>query len=174
MKIRKKISKLLELLNEGLFERKKIIGLTFLSSIAEESIFLLGPSGVGKSLIPRRLKFVFKDAQSFEYLMKRFSTLDEIFGPVSIKKLKDEDKYERLTEKYLPGSNIVFLDEIWKVDPSIQKPLLIVLNEKIYRNSEQEVMVDLKGIISAANELPEGIDRGFDKSLFRRSLIYEP
>jgi len=40
--------------------------------------------------------------------MSKFSTPDEIFGPVSIKKLKDEDKYERLTDRYLPGANVVF------------------------------------------------------------------
>ena len=34
--------------------------------------------------------------------MSRFSTPDEIFGPVSISKLKDADKYERNTEVHLP------------------------------------------------------------------------
>ncbi len=170
MTVREKIQGLLRALSEGVYEKEEAIQLALLAAVAGESIFLLGPPGVAKSLIARRLKYAFKDGKSFEYLMSKFSTPDEIFGPVSIKKLRDEDKYERLTEKYLPGANVVFLDEIWKAGPSIQNALLTVLNEKVYRNGEQEIKVDIKCIISASNELPpngENLDALWDRFLFR-------
>ncbi|ANQ50841.2 AAA domain-containing protein [Flammeovirga sp. MY04] len=166
----KRSKKLLSLLGEDLHEKEDVLSLALLSAIAGESIFMLGPPGVGKSMIARRLKYAFKGGDSFEYLMNRFSTPDEIFGPISISKLSKEDKYERLTDNYLPGSSVVFLDEIWKAGPSIQNALLTVLNEKVFRNGEQEIEVKVHALLSASNELPakgEGLEAIWDRFLVR-------
>ena len=112
--LRLRIQQLLQQLNERVFGKEHVIALSLLSAVAGESIFLLGPTGVAKSMVARRLKLAFRRGEAFEYLMSRFSTPDEIFGPVSISKLKEGDTYERVTEGYLPSATVVFLDEIWK------------------------------------------------------------
>ncbi len=172
--MKKDIAFILKQLCDGLVEKDEAMRLALLTAIAGESIFFLGLPGTAKSMVSRRLRSAFKGKENqpvryFEYLMNQFSTPDELFGPVSLKSLEN-DEYKRIVKGYLPDAEVAFLDEIWKASPAIQNTLLTIINEKKFHNGNSVEEVPLKALISASNELPaenQGLEALWDRFLVR-------
>ncbi|AKQ70352.1 Putative 2-component regulator [Myxococcus hansupus] len=152
----------------GLVERDVPVRLALLATLAGEHLLLVGPPGTAKSLVARRLHQAFASTTYFERLLTRFTVPEELFGPLSIKGL-EEDRYERLTEAYLPKASIAFLDEIFKANSAILNALLTLLNEREFDNGTRRESTPLIAVVGASNELPEceELDALFDRFLLR-------
>ena len=172
-----KIQTLLTQLNHGLVERDATLKTALLTVLAGENLVLIGPPGTGKSLIARRIadSFAHDEGNSyFEYLLTKFSTPEEIFGPLSITELK-ADRFKRNTVGYLPTVKIAFLDEIFKASSSILNALLTILNERVYHNGAEPQKVPMQALIAASNELPndqEELNALYDRFLVRGFVDY--
>ena len=136
MSLQARVKSLVEHIASGMHEREDIISLALLGALSNLNTFFYGPPGTAKSLISRRIACAFSEASYFEHLMNRFTTPEELFGPVSLKELK-EDRYTRKTNNYLPTADFAFLDEIWKSSPAILNTLLTMINEKTFKNGDE-------------------------------------
>jgi MoxR-like ATPase len=168
----KRLEEIINYCSQDLLERDETIRLSLLAIAAGESVFLLGPPGGAKSLLARRLTSLFQDGRYFEYLMGRFSTPEEIFGPIDINKLKDQGIYERKIQGYLAEADLAFLDEIWKASPPIQNSLLTALEERKFKNGTEVLDLPLKAIIAASNTVGDSSDTKafWDRFLLRLSV----
>lgn len=171
--IKSRIDHLIKAISAGMYEREEVIAVSLLAALCGQNTFLYGPPGTAKSLISRRIACAFQKPAYFEYLMNRFSTPEEVFGPVSISALK-EDRYVRKTDSYLPKADFAFLDEIWKSSPAILNTLLTLINERTFKNGEMVESVPLKALLAASNETPEinqGLEALYDRFIVRQMVL---
>ena len=162
------ISDTLADLDRGLLERDEPVRVLLLGALGGEHVLLVGPPGTAKSELARRLQRAFVGARYFERLLTRFSVPEELFGPLSLKAL-EQDRYERLTDGFLPTAQVAFLDEVFKANSAILNALLTLLNEREFDNGSGRVKVPLISVVGATNDVPddEALQAFYDRFLLR-------
>lgn len=155
--IRTKINNIQNELKSEFVERDDEIQGLALSILANANIFLLGPPGVGKSLLVSSWQKRIFGAKSFSYLLSQFTVPEELAGPISLKKLQ-EDKFVRNSSGMLTEAHLGFLDEIWKGNSGVLNFLLPILNERIVYSEGKSIKLPLLTLVGASNETPEGSD----------------
>ncbi|WP_159883640.1 AAA family ATPase [Paenibacillus puerhi] len=172
--IQQKLELAIEQLEARFLEREELIRLLLLGLMAGENALLVGPPGTAKSQLARGIAQLFDGGSWFDYLLTRFTTPDEMFGPVSLRQLK-LDQYVRQTDGYLPAVEFAFLDEIFKANSAILNALLSILNERIFFNGQEKQQAPLRFLIAASNELPddnEQLEALYDRFLIRYEVEY--
>ena len=153
-------------------ERDEVVDGALLALISGQHLLLIGPPGTAKSMLAKELCRRI-DGSYFEWLLTKFTTPEEIFGPVSLPAL-EQGRFERVTAHKLPESEVAFLDEVFKANSAILNSLLTILNERRFYQGTQVIDVPLRTLVAASNELPEEDELAalYDRFLLRFTVGY--
>lgn len=158
--------------NAALIERGGEIDCVLTALLAGEHVCLVGAPGTAKSLLLDSV-CQWMHGQKFQVLLTKFTTPEEVFGPVSIQGLK-ADRYERIITGKLPTADLAFVDEIWKASSAILNTLLRLMNEREFHNGNgKPIKCPLRMLCAASNEWPEGQELGamFDRFALRKRVL---
>jgi MoxR-like ATPase len=172
-----KFRELRDALNNRHYERYDEVEIALASVLCRYHAVLIGPPGTAKSMLIEDLTQAFTGARLFKYLLTKFTTPEEIFGPWNLALLKD-GRYERITTGKLPEAELAFEDEIFKANAAVLNAQLTAMNERKFDNGTRRDDIPLMTLWGAANEMPEGeeLNALFDRFPFRIivSYIVEP
>ncbi|WP_298665805.1 AAA family ATPase [uncultured Methanofollis sp.] len=174
MAIRENLSAIQSSFQSIFKERDDEIRGALLGILSGEHVLFLGPPGTAKTYLAHTVCKSIEGGTFYYYLLTRFTTPDEIFGPLSLKAL-EQDEFRRNVDGCLPTAHIALLDEIFKANSSILNSLLTILNERKFHNGKNILDVPLLSVFGASNELPEedeNLEALYDRFLFRYSVDY--
>lgn len=171
----KKFEGALKAMNKSLIERNDEIRMCLTGLIAQEHVLFVGPPGTAKSLLLDSLA-VFCNGSKFITLLNKFTAPEELYGPISLKGLK-EDKYRRVIAGKLPEAQFAYLDEIFKASSAILNTTLRLLNERVFDIGDGELVpCPLRLCVASSNEWPGNDDTGkeltalYDRFLLRKTV----
>lgn len=166
-----RFSELERVLNAEHIERSEEIRCALLALVAGCTFFMVGPGGLAKSQLAQRIHLYIEGGEFFDHALDRFSKPEELFGPQSLKALR-EDRWERNVEGTLVTADWAMIDEFFEANSAMLKTMLRALNERMFRNGTQVLVMPLTTVICASNEIPteRRLLPLYDRLLIRRRV----
>lgn len=163
-------------IDNSFFERQPMARAAMCAAIAEEHILWLGAPGTAKTDLVSAIggAIMGRPAQDvmFEVLLTKFTTPDEVFGPVDFEQYS-AGRYVRITDGKAWAMPIVLFDEIFKASSSILNCLLKMMQQRLADNGGS-VPIPLEVVFGLSNEYPQDDDLNalYDRFLFKHWVDY--
>jgi MoxR-like ATPase len=154
-------------------ERREVIHGLLVALVARQHVLLIGPPGAAKSELARTVCGAV-GGRFFRTTLTPTSTPDELLGPVSAKRLIEDDVIARNLDGSLATADIAAVDEIWKCNAATLNCLLSVINEREVTDAGRPLPVPLRTLVGTSNELPqeEGLTALWDRFALRYQVGY--
>ena len=122
--------------------------------VAKEHVAMIGPPGTAKTMLVTSISKLLQ-VRYYAYLMTKFTSFDELFGPLDVPALARGElrrRWSRIVE-----ADIIFLDEIFKASGAILNTLLSLMQERIVYDpfTGEAISTNVWTVFAASNEAPQ-------------------
>ena len=134
-----------------------VVDALVLALVSREHMVMIGPPGTAKTFLVTTLAKLLR-AKYYTYLMTKYTTFDEIVGPIDVLELTKGNLRRKWTA--IVEADIVFLDEVFKASSPILNALLSLMQERVVYDpfTGTAIPARLWSLIGASNEVPENDD----------------
>jgi MoxR-like ATPase len=131
-----------------------VVDALVLALVSREHMVMIGPPGTAKTFLVTTLAKLLR-AKYYTYLMTKYTTFDEIVGPIDVLELTKGNLRRKWTA--IVEADIVFLDEVFKASSPILNALLSLMQERVVYDpfTGTAIPARLWSLIGASNEVPE-------------------
>lgn len=177
--VAEQFSDLITQLNARFLERGDVIQTVALAILTAEHVDIIGPPGGAKSELVRETVQAIKGARHFEVALSKTRPAEAVFGPLDIKRFRENGEYVLQRQGYASQVEFAFFDEIGKMSPILGHDMLALMNERIYHEVNEHGSAHrapLSTAFAASNEmLTDDSDDAaalWDRILFRTVVDY--
>lgn len=146
-----------------------------LAYVARTNVLFLGPPGTAKTMAVQRFASLVAPGKStFDILLTKFTTREEVFGPLDMQEFKD-GRIRFNTLGYAPSATYCIFDEVFKASGAICNASLRLLNEKTFLNGTAVEQCPTRSVVLMSNEYPEDpamLAAFFDRAPIKRKVAY--
>jgi MoxR-like ATPase len=145
-------------LNARFLERGREIDALLVAAIARQHLIYIGDAGEAKSAVTEAFCARITGANYFKSQLFAQTTADELTGPFDIPALADRGTLRRITATYMPEAHVAYLDEVFNAGPALLLGLLMMLNEREFRNDGAIQKIPLEFCVGSSNRMPQATD----------------
>ena len=167
-----RLNKLFASLEVYFVDRQTELSQLKMALLTKEHMLMKGAPGTAKSQMSRAVFKGLTGGKIFETQFSKFMSEDYVFGPVNVKKLREDGEIVHNTKGTLVDADFAFIDEVFDGSDVLLRSTLEIINERTFTRNAQAIACPLHTAVMTSNYVreEEATEAFNDRILFKADV----